>query len=378
MNDDSDYYLALARGLTHGCGFAPFYDHCGSPEVFRTPGYPVFLTLFRSHYRTVIFVQAMIGALACFFVADFTTRKHGMKAAVIAATFVAFDIPTVLLTKEVMSEALFQCLAPVAVFTALEGSGILSGAILAACIFIRPVGLFLVPIAAIAPLLRRRWKSSLAVLAVSMLVVLGWALRNESRTGMFTITVEGAGNLYWYTAPAVVAGFEGTRLGDVQESFEREADARFGSDDLLQNTWGPVATPAGSRFMLSKALAVILRHPVWTAFITSRGFAALAFQPYILETGWKGLVTNRVIFEAIRLVSTAFQLVLLGLLYAGVFRSLRSDPGDSERWSLLSAAIVLLLAAAPFSGNINARFRSPAIPFLAVLAGAGWSRRENS
>jgi hypothetical protein len=378
MNDDSEYYLALARGLTHGCGFAPFYDHCGSPEVFRTPGYPVFLTIFRSHYRTVIFVQAMIGALACFFVADFTTRKHGMKAAVIAATFVAFDIPTVLLTKEVMSEALFQCLAPVAVFTALEGSGILSGAILGACIFIRPVGLFLMPIAVIAPLLRRRWKGSLAVFAVSTLVVVGWALRNERRVGMFTFTVEGVGNLYWYTAPAVFAGFDSARLKNVQESFERECDARFGSNDLLKNFWGPVTTPAGSRFMLSKSLAVILRHPIWTALITFRGFVALAFEPYILETGWQGFVSNQVIFRSIRLVSTTFQLGLLGLLYAGTFQSLRRHPGDSERWLLLSAAVVLLLAAAPFSGNLSVRFRSPAIPFLAVLAGAGWSPRPKS
>src|SRR5260370_31296755 len=42
LNPDSILYVALARGMVHGCGFAPYNGSCGAPEVLRTPGYPVF------------------------------------------------------------------------------------------------------------------------------------------------------------------------------------------------------------------------------------------------------------------------------------------------------------------------------------------------
>ena len=63
FNDDSDYYLELARGFLHGCGFAPFSGYCGPAEILRTPGYPLFLIPFFSHYRLFVLVQALLGAL---------------------------------------------------------------------------------------------------------------------------------------------------------------------------------------------------------------------------------------------------------------------------------------------------------------------------
>jgi hypothetical protein len=51
---DSDLYLRLADGLRSGCGFAAvLHGKCGSPEVLRTPGYPLFLTLMSSSRWTV-------------------------------------------------------------------------------------------------------------------------------------------------------------------------------------------------------------------------------------------------------------------------------------------------------------------------------------
>jgi hypothetical protein len=40
---------------------------------------------------------------------------------------------------------------------------------------------------------------------------------------------------------------------------------------------------------------------------------------------------------------------------------------------LLFAAILLILPASPIVGALSRRFRSPAIPFLAMLAAYGWT-----
>jgi hypothetical protein len=377
LNNDSKYYLALARGLTHWCGFAPFDLRCGSPDVLRTPGYPLFLVPFGSHYRSVILAQSAIGALTCMVVSRFVTKKHSATAAVIAAAFVAIDIPTILVTKEIMSEPLFQCLAAVAILSAIENEILPCAAFLGASMFVRPVGLVLVPICVLAFLSRRRWQGGLAVFGISLALVLGWVWRNEASAGIFAFTVEGAGNLYWFTAPAVIARHDGTPLRVVQGSFERE-EAALGSGDLQTNFWGAVATPAGSQFMLSRALRVILEHPFDTAAITLQGFVQLAFEPYVLETGWQGFIKDQSTFNVVKFASTVFQWFTLSLLWTGVIIGLARAPNDKGRWLLLGAAVLLLLAASPFAGNINTRFRTPAVPFLAALAGMGLSPRSKA
>src|SRR5258708_29967294 len=85
LNPDSVLYVALARGIVHGCGFAPYNGSCGAPEVLRTPGYPMFLIPFLSNFRWAIVAQALIGALVCLIVAGFAARRYGRLAGVVSA-----------------------------------------------------------------------------------------------------------------------------------------------------------------------------------------------------------------------------------------------------------------------------------------------------
>src|ERR1700691_3233592 len=113
---DSHLYLALARGLRAGCGFAPYIERCGPPELMRTPGYPVFLVPFLAHLRLAILMQAALGALVCFIVARFAGRRAGPVAGILAAIIVAADVPTILNSKELITEALFQAMLTPAIF----------------------------------------------------------------------------------------------------------------------------------------------------------------------------------------------------------------------------------------------------------------------
>ncbi|GEM_PF-3063132 len=375
FSDDSGYYLELARGFLHGCGFAPFSAYCGPPEVLRLPGYPLFLIPFAGHFRLTVAVQALLGALTCYLAAKMAGKKRGAIAALIAAGLVAFDLPTILVTKELVSEALFQCMAFAAIFACFEGLGILAAGLLGLCIFIRPVGLAIIPAGVLILCVKRNWKVGFAVLGVLSVLVLTWALRNDRQIGIFNFTIEGAANLFWFTAPGVIAHHDGVSPAAVEESLNHALDAHLGLIKSYKPSliWGPAGTPAGSRLMLARAIETIRDYPLDTALVTLEGFAQLAFEPYQLETGWQGFITNKDIVALVKRACAIMQTALLVLLWSGVVLALIKRPEDRDGWLLLCAALVLLLAAAPFPGNINVRFRTPAIPFLSVLAGMGWA-----
>lgn len=390
VSADSHLYLALARGLSAGCGFAPYVETCGAPELMRTPGYPVFLVPFLAHLRLAILVQAVLGALVCFIVARFAERRGGPIAGILAAAIVAVDVPTILNSKELITEALFQAMLTPAIFAALEGNPFVAGAMLGMAAMIRPVAEVLAPLVAMPFVVKRSWRGAVAAMSAAILIISAWAIRNDRVAQVFTLTVEGPMNLYMYTAPAVIARHDRVPLEDSQLSFAHDAvaaapagqtlgDAQFGqlygSDPVISAL---EADPALSSFMLSKAVAVILAHPIDFAINALEGFVRLAIEPYELQTGWQGFIANPRALAAIQLAATAFQCVVLAVIWIGVFRALWQRPRDWERWILLGAALMLILPPALNANGISMRFRSPAIPFFAVLAATGWVSRNQA
>jgi hypothetical protein len=381
---DSHLYLALAQGLRAGCGFAPYLARCGPPEVMRTPGYPVFLVSLLAHLRLAIAIQAAFGTLVCFLVADFAGRRAGPVAGILAAAIVAVDVPTILNSKELITEALFQAVLTPAIFAAIEGTPLLAGAALGIAALIRPVAIVLVPFAAMPFVEKRSWRDAATALLLPILIIGAWALRNDRVAGVLTLTVEGPMNLYLYTAPAVVARHDRVPLENVELAFAHDAamlvpSQQAGGDTEFARLYGDDPTvaalednPAVSNFMLSKSVAVILAHPIDFAINTLEGFVELAIEPYQPQTGWQGLITNAGALAAIRFVAVAFQGVVLAVTWIGVFRALWRRPRDWDRWILLGTALMLILPPSIYAAGISMRYRSPAIPFLAVLAGIGW------
>jgi Dolichyl-phosphate-mannose-protein mannosyltransferase len=135
---DSRWYLALADGLRRGCGFRALWKGvCDSPELLRTPGYPMFLALLGQGPRAIVAIQAVMGGLVCLMVAVFLNPRFGARVAIFSALLIAINPETITASKEVLSDQSFQLLIVAGVFCAMWATSFTSfpkrAAVLAFC-----------------------------------------------------------------------------------------------------------------------------------------------------------------------------------------------------------------------------------------------------
>jgi hypothetical protein len=414
ITPDSLEYLSLAKGLKHGCGFARWNgDACGVPEAFRTPGYPAFLYIFASHIRRILFAQAVIGAGICLGVAVFMRRRWNIYAALAAAGLLAFDFTSILFAKEIMTETLFEGLLIGGAFAALvaasnvamsEIKGVLfaclAGSNIGIATLVRPVGLVLLPMVVLLFIVpsgfspRRRLMQTLASMITIAVIVCGWTLRNARTAGVWSLSTEGAFNAYAVASATVISTAQGNKFDLVEQKFAAQigADEQVTMEGIPGDSFGKmqqliVREPSVESSMTRAAMRIMLKYPLTATEVTLRAFEALCLRPHEIGLGAREMLSiNENRPEGLRqqIVSFAswsldvFQVALLIVMWFGsmraVWRYLRHRaPQTKEVVFYAGAALVLLAAACPFLGwMIDVRYRIPAVPFLAILAGIGW------
>ena len=152
---DAADYIPLAQGIEHGCGFARYADgKCGSPDVSRPPGYPFFVAIM-PNLRSVLVIQALLGAALCVWLGWFVAQRWGIAGGILAETLLAIDVPSIVYGGMIMSEALFQCLLAGGVLLQLSAIAkrqctwsavrklIVAAIMFGAAALVRPTGIFL-------------------------------------------------------------------------------------------------------------------------------------------------------------------------------------------------------------------------------------------
>jgi hypothetical protein len=425
MGNDSIAYIRLARGLATGCGFAPrFGESCGPAELFRTPGYPVFLAAMPS-LRTALVVQDVLGAAVCFLIGLFAWCRRGLLAGALAESLLGFDIPSIVNSNAVLSDTLFTFVVTVAILLQLvaicngtlegrTGAAILgAGLLLGIAALVRPIGQVLIietPIPFILlhrVSLQKRVVLMLLALSLPSVVLIGWSYRNYERRGIWTFCSVPAIGIYAYQGAWVLAHETGRSFEEVQAELIRTAphlgnsksremlNGRFDADPAYANQsedlWSNVydADPVE---MKKRGVQIVLEHPWMLAFANFRGLLRTCFfvQRYALSHFFVGphldlgrekgnLSIRSQILSTLSYPWLSFLLVAefaaLTSIWIGAIMALALTYRTRFRPIapiLIPLCVTILLLAASTGPLSEDRYRVPAMPMLAMIAAFGW------
>ena len=397
--------------------------------TFRTPGYPLFLALTFALQgsddptRSVRW-QLLLSVAVLALVYWLGQRLWDARTGLLAATLLAFDLPSLAYALFVMSETQFTLLLLLTLIVLLQqfvpgqpprwGIALSAGCLLALTTFTRPISYYLIlPLALLVVWFgwRARWNGrallgflTLLVLP-SLLLIGGWQLRNYRLTGDSAFSTVTASSLFLYRGAGILALRDQIPLEAAQEQLRTE---------LV----GLTSEQARNAYMSQRGLALVRQYP-WLALRTQVNgaltmllglgdgwlMALLYADPTASSLGWgllraPGSADFAAWSQARPLGVLAFGLAALQLLatYLGIacwlcltlrdWLTRRSASYDSfsydsasyhpgNQWSLYWPAHLLLwmtiayLVAISAGPEANSRFRIPFMPLLTLYGAAG-------
>lgn len=376
---DSIDYLHLAQRLVQGGGYVSS-GGIFPADLNRPPGYPVFVAIASGwghiSLQQVALVQILLGAAFAGALTLAVGRWLGPSYGLIAGCTMALDWSTVLYTPLILADVLFAMLFAIGVALVVSClvrrrtvDAIFGGLMLGLATLVKPVGLVVLVALVVTVLVRPRanWRIAACCLAMGV-VLMPWALRNESRYGIFTVSTIDTVNLYFYTADGVlrdpvfftqVPALSGADLGSAQFRNIRGNTSQLDSR-LTSAAWRDI------RQHLPKAIMQEIWGTVHVVIGTGRATLAQstgdARVPAVIGT-W---------------IPLAQVLAMWLLACVGVVSAWRRRFIQRPVLILLVAVIVVMIL--PAGGPVgNSRFRLPIAPIVCVLGAIGcaamWDRR---
>jgi len=399
--DSQDYLLLACELRGTGC-----FQRDGQPEIYRTPGYPMFLaalgTCKQEDVRRAVVVQTACDLLLCLLVAGLTARllrmgDHGTGpatgAAVAAGMWQALSVVSAVYAVRILSDAGFAVLLLLTVWGTIaflnRGANSATGGVrrwpalvawallLAALPLWRAIALPFVLVHPFLFVLRRRFREALAAAAVIFALDGGWVLRNTLAAGYPGFSAVAAINLYRYEAAAVRAGRTGRSFAEVQAEFDRR---------LAEcSTWGERA-----RLARREAVGILARNLLlWTRVHLTSTLATLfpASGTYLqtlgvqLGGGTLAVLHDRGLVAAVRHFFRDRPGIMIAALLLAVPLVLKYIAAAVGTWGMVrlthlrvaclyiaGTAAWFILAPGPAA---HPRFRVPVEPLLSVCAALG-------
>jgi len=327
---DQREYLELGRNLLAGNGLQ-FVDYRFGQIVFsyRTPGYPIFVAACGGHLRVIRCVQAFLDTSTVLAVYLLARNWLSPKKSLFAAALVAVNPFLIYFTGLILTETLFIAMLAWGMVLLVRRVPILSAAVLALSVLVRPSALVL-------PMLLAT-KRRIIFLGMTLLALLPWALRNHLLLHQWIWTSTNSGITQY-------DGFNPRATGGSDQSFVDNMPELSDMNEIER-----------SRYLNSLATRFIREHPWRCVKLTMEKIARL-WSPIPLsdQFGSRPLYVVAGLCYSIPL----FLLCLIGLFRTGI-------PRKGKVLLLLPALYFTVVHGLSVS---SLRYRLPAEPMMAVVA----------
>jgi 4-amino-4-deoxy-L-arabinose transferase-like glycosyltransferase len=390
MSGDTPGYLGPAEALIDSGRF-DVSPRDGTPMFFRTPGYPAFLAAIlwvTDSTWSISPIQAALSLLTILLVVFIGHRVISPAAGVVAGVLVALDPLQFASSGTILTESLFTLMLvggiaagiPVLLRPEQQVRPIhlaALGAVIAIATMVRPTTYYL-PIVVLVLLAVRfwnlAWRSTLALLIAFALpialVVGGWMVRNYDEVGSWQLSGSAAITLYCWHGAEVEARDSGVSMQEARKQLQCPPG---GWDDLrtvCPSWWAcdadqPLADGASWDEMGDRGIDILTDHPFLTAEMFIRGLAREVAGPGTDTVGrFLHVDSSPALFGLLLL----WNLLLWSLALVGAVVGLRSP----QRWFWgFVVTIVVYVLVVSAGANSGARFRTPLVPLLALLAALG-------
>ncbi|GAP39913.1 glycosyltransferase family 39 protein [Flexilinea flocculi] len=220
-----------------------FLNQQQQPEIFRTPGYPLFLAFCKlisakNWIWAAIILQLLLNTVSVVVLYEIIwALSRNSKASFFGSLIAAFNLHDVYFCFFILSDSIAQSILIIAVFFLIRFFQkqqtvylLLAAALLSTGTFIRPAGLYLpLLLAFLIFFYYVQQKMSVKALAIAILFLsIGfipeflWQLRNEQAAGYSGFSAIQEENLYSYHAAGIFAEKNGTSFYQEQENLKND------------------------------------------------------------------------------------------------------------------------------------------------------------
>ncbi|GEM_PF-4673765 len=402
---DASGYLDIAKSVAAGEGFR--ID--GMLSAFRTPLYPLFLSLFYFFHLPITLVPtAQIILLSCGSVLLYRIGSwlFSKNVGLIAALLFSVEPLLVVHASIALSESLFVFLLICSVYSLLKYFSdtsaraplMLSAILIGAVALTRPIAMYFPLLVLLLMIIKNRLerKSPAAVLrpaliyvALFIFTIAPWSIRNELTFGSFGLTNQGAIEIYNERVPIVIAAKENIDYNSafIENQKNLEKSIPNFSPTLLGNTFAYNDFLARESFrLLSQNIPAVLKFHLIAAvsFFHTTGYdyvlryfgientaATNNFTNFIFQRHWKALIKALLqtdLINVIRLAGYLLWFVVNISIVLSIIYDLRRPRRNLFALLFLVGAI-FYFAIFSIGPHTQARYRIPTYPFLFILIG---------
>ena len=384
---DSEEYNELAESIIQN---QSFYSD-GEINTLRSPGYPFFVAILKvvsGSYFLVTFVQILLVFGSVVIIRRLGALFHSHKVGEIAGIIFILNPLVLTLSLIILTDILFLFLFLIGFYLAISGHYNIKritfiSIIFALAIYVRPMGVFALPIFA-APFLasklsvKEKIKSLLVMIFVVLIAVSPWIYRNYKSTRVADFTSFKAINLAFYAVPMFLSNLNQTNVLEERINIENEVG-------IPQSEWRKLKY---SKTLSDYSQKIILKHPftylkyhittslpflfsssIQDTIITYKSAMQIKdkFKPgairYLVSEQWK------LLFESVTAVwwKVAERMFWL-TAYVVTIGVVWKERKRKMTWAFIFIPVYLMLLAGPAA---NARYAVQGLPFVLILFSVG-------